>query len=116
MCLSGEHPGPAEPHGDGSSSRSRVGLDYRTRNLPADAHHDVSVPFAGTVISVAVEVGRPCRLGQTLLVLESMKMEHVVEAAAPGTVESVAVSVGDAVQAGDELLRVDEVVGDATGP
>ncbi len=76
----------------------------------------ISVPFAGTVVSVAVEAGDPVHPGQTLLVLESMKMEHVVEATASGTVESVAVTVGDAVQAGDELLRVDEKPGDALGP
>ncbi len=78
--------------------------------------HPISVPFAGTVVSVAVGAGERVSVGQALLVLESMKMEHVVEAAAAGTVESVAVSVGDAVQAGDELLRVDETPGDASGP
>ena len=47
-----------------------------------------------------------------MLLLESMKMEHPVEANAPGTVRDVTVAVGDAVQSGDVLLRIDE---DAVG-
>jgi acetyl-CoA carboxylase carboxyltransferase component len=68
----------------------------------------LTVPFAGTVLRVAVAPGDRVAAGAVLLVLESMKMEHVVEAAAPGTVVSVAVSEGDAVQSGQALLRMDE--------
>jgi acetyl-CoA carboxylase carboxyltransferase component len=56
--------------------------------------------------------------GATLLVLEAMKMEHVVEATTPGRVESVAVGPGDAVQTGDALVtivEVDHVPGAADG-
>jgi acetyl-CoA carboxylase carboxyltransferase component len=69
---------------------------------------ELTVPFAGTVLRVAVAPGDVVRAGAVLVVVESMKMEHVVEAAAPGTVGSVAVSEGDAVQAGDVLVRIDE--------
>jgi acetyl-CoA carboxylase carboxyltransferase component len=69
---------------------------------------ELTVPFAGTVLRVDVSPGDNVRTGDTLVVLESMKMEHVVEAAAGGTVRDVGVSAGDAVQAGDVLLRIDE--------
>jgi acetyl-CoA carboxylase carboxyltransferase component len=69
---------------------------------------ELTVPFAGTVLRVAVAPGDRVPAGAVLLVLESMKMEHVVEAASPGTVDSVAVAAGDAVQAGDLLVRIDE--------
>ena len=69
---------------------------------------DLTVPFAGTVLRVAVAPGDRVPAGAILLVLESMKMEHVVEAAAAGTVDSVAVAPGAAVQAGDVLVRIDE--------
>jgi acetyl-CoA carboxylase carboxyltransferase component len=69
---------------------------------------ELTVPFAGTVLRVAVAPGDRVAAGETLLLLESMKMEHVIEAAAPGTVAAVAVSVGDAVQSGDVLLRMEE--------
>ena len=74
---------------------------------------ELTVPFAGTVLRVAVAPGERVPAGAVLLVLESMKMEHVVEAAAPGTVDSVAVAAGDAVQAGDVLVRIDEEAGAA---
>ena len=49
----------------------------------------LTVPFAGTVLRIAVAPGDRVAAGAELLVLESMKMEHVVEAPAPGTVVSV---------------------------
>ena len=69
---------------------------------------ELTVPFAGTVVRVAVAPGDRVAAGAVLLLIESMKMEHVVEAAAPGTVATVAVSAGDAVQQGDVLLSIDE--------
>jgi acetyl-CoA carboxylase carboxyltransferase component len=68
---------------------------------------DLTVPFAGTVVRVAVAPGDHVAAGAVLLVLESMKMEHVIEAGAPGTVRAVAVSEGDAVQAGEVLVRME---------
>ena len=53
--------------------------------------------FAGTVLRVEVEPGDTVGAGATLLVLESMKMEHVVVAATPGRIDSVAVEPGAAV-------------------
>ncbi len=69
---------------------------------------ELSVPFAGTVLQVAVAPGDRVAAGAVLLLMESMKMEHVVEATVPGTVATVAVSVGDAVQSGDVVLSIDE--------
>ena len=74
---------------------------------------ELTVPFAGTVIRVDVAAGQQVAAGAQLLLLESMKMEHVVEAAKGGTVAEVTVAVGDAVQSGDVLVRIDE---DDAGP
>ncbi len=73
---------------------------------------ELTVPFAGTVVRVEVAPGDRVLAGALLLLLESMKMEHPVEANAPGTVRDVTVAVGDAVQSGDVLLRIEE---DAVG-
>ena len=67
---------------------------------------DIAVPFAGTVLKVAIAPGDAVGPGSVLVVLESMKMEHVVEAESPGVIESVRVAVGDAVQSGDVLLSL----------
>jgi acetyl-CoA carboxylase carboxyltransferase component len=67
---------------------------------------DIAVPFAGTVLKVAVASGDTVSAGSVVVVLESMKMEHVVEAESAGLIESVRVAVGDAVQSGDVLLSM----------
>ena len=69
---------------------------------------ELTVPFAGTVLRVAVSRGDHVAPGTVLVVLESMKMEHVVEAATPGRVDSVKVRVGDTVQTGDVLVTLTE--------
>jgi acetyl-CoA carboxylase carboxyltransferase component len=64
----------------------------------------VGAPFAGVVIAVAAEPGEPVRAGTVLVVLEAMKMEHEVVAAADGVVRSVSVAVGESVEEGQALM------------
>ena len=61
----------------------------------------------GTVVVVVVTEGEFIRVGQQLVVLESMKMEHVVTAAVAGVVTRIAVAVGDTVMPGEALAFVD---------
>jgi pyruvate/2-oxoglutarate dehydrogenase complex dihydrolipoamide acyltransferase (E2) component len=68
----------------------------------------VTAPFAGSVVTVSVAPGDRVHVGQALLILESMKMEHVVEAVRSGTVRRLAVGPGDAVTAGATLVEVEE--------
>ncbi len=67
----------------------------------------VSAPMQGTVVAVDVMTGELVRAGQQLVVLESMKMEHVVTAEVAGVVSHVEVAVGDTVMPGDVLVRVE---------
>jgi pyruvate/2-oxoglutarate dehydrogenase complex dihydrolipoamide acyltransferase (E2) component len=62
----------------------------------------------GTIVSIEVAEGDAVHQGQQVLVMESMKMEHVVGAEVSGTVRLLGVSVGDAVWAGHPLLFVEE--------
>ena len=64
-------------------------------------------PMPGTVIAVPVESGASVEAGQTLLVLEAMKMQHSISAPGDGTV-TIAVAVGQQVAAGDVLAVVEE--------
>ena len=68
----------------------------------------LTVPFAGTVVRVSAAAGDRVVAGAVLVVLESMKMEHVVEAATPGVIEAVLVVPGDAVQTGDVIVQMTE--------
>jgi biotin carboxyl carrier protein len=64
----------------------------------------IVAPMPGTILSVAVEVGAAVTKGQTLLVLEAMKMENEIQAPADGTVQELNVSQGLSVNAGDTLI------------
>ena len=61
----------------------------------------------GTIASVGVRPGDEVRAGRELVVIESMKMEHVVAAEEPGIVREIAVAAGDAVRVGDALVALD---------
>jgi acetyl-CoA carboxylase carboxyltransferase component len=67
---------------------------------------DFVASFAGTVVSVAVAPGDVVSAGDVLVVLESMKMEHVLEASQSGVVDSIAVTAGDAIQNGEIILTM----------
>lgn len=62
---------------------------------------------SGSVWKVEVAVGQAVQAGDTLLIVESMKMEIPVEAPASGTVTEVLVAEGDAVADGQWLVRLD---------
>ncbi len=67
----------------------------------------VVAPLQGTVVSVEVASGAAVRAGQELIILEAMKMEHVVVAPHSGTVIEIYVGVGDTVTEGRVLCEID---------
>ncbi|MDB5750720.1 MAG: Methylcrotonoyl-CoA carboxylase, Pyruvate carboxylase [Ramlibacter sp.] len=64
-------------------------------------------PMSGTVAAVAVAVGDRVRQGDSVAVVEAMKMEHNVVAAVDGTVRAVAFRVGEPVKAGELIVDID---------
>ncbi|MFG2247587.1 carboxyl transferase domain-containing protein [Spirillospora sp. NPDC048823] len=74
----------------------------------------VPAPMQGTVVAVEVAEGDLVRAGAPVLILEAMKMEHVVRAGEAGIVAGVAAAAGDTVAEGAPLLFVEpaEVAGD----
>ena len=66
--------------------------------------NSVTAPLPGSVTVVNVKAGDAVKAGQTLIIIEAMKMEDEVLAPADGTVTAVHVSGGQAVQQGDALL------------
>jgi propionyl-CoA carboxylase alpha chain len=67
-------------------------------------------PMPGSVVRVAVEPGDTVEVGQVLVVLEAMKMEHPVKAATAGVVSQVHVAQGDQVESGRSLVVIEEQV------
>ena len=64
-------------------------------------------PMPGTVIRVFVEVGDVVSGGQNLVIVEAMKMEHVLRAAADGVVAEVLVHAGDLARMNQPLVIID---------
>jgi acetyl-CoA/propionyl-CoA carboxylase biotin carboxyl carrier protein len=67
----------------------------------------VSVPMQGTIVKVSVEVGQEVEAGQTVMILEAMKMENSVNAERAGVVKSINVTSGDSVSAGDVVAVIE---------
>lgn len=66
----------------------------------------VLAPLPGTVTEVCVKVGDAVAMGDTVVVLEAMKMQNNIEAENAGTVTSVLVSKGDTVMEGAPLITI----------
>ena len=77
---------------------------------PADqvATGSLLAPMPGSVIGVAVQAGDQVSAGQTVLVLEAMKMQHSVTAPHDGTVAEINVEPGSQVASGEVLAVVSE--------
>jgi len=69
-------------------------------------HDKIHAPMACTVAVVMVAPGQAVQAGQVLLILEAMKMEHEIRAAADGTVHTVLARAGEQVAEGDLLLQL----------
>ncbi|MCP3741735.1 biotin/lipoyl-containing protein [Rossellomorea sp. BNER] len=68
---------------------------------------EITASMAGTVLNVLVQGGEEVSNGQTVMMLESMKMEIPVESTDTGKVVEVKVNIGDFVNEGDILLIVE---------
>jgi len=67
----------------------------------------VAVPMQGTIVKVLVEVGQAVDAGQTICVLEAMKMENNIVAETSGTVKEIKVAPGASVGSGDVVAIID---------
>ncbi|GAB4392523.1 MAG: acetyl/propionyl/methylcrotonyl-CoA carboxylase subunit alpha [Gammaproteobacteria bacterium] len=75
--------------------------DYITEQQSA---HAFSAPMPGTIISILTKPGSEVAQGDSLLVIEAMKMEHTIVAPSAGTVKEIYFKEGDQVHEGTDLL------------
>ena len=91
--------------------RHRIALapppSAETLTSDADAPDALVAPMHGRIVRIHVSVGDHVRANAPLLVLEAMKMEHVIAATAPGRVTRLHVGVGDQVSRGAPLVDLD---------
>ena len=72
----------------------------------AGAGKPVVAPLPGTINEIKVKVGDKVNAGDTVVILEAMKMQNNIEAETSGTITSINVNKGDAVMEGDTLVTI----------
>ena len=73
---------------------------------PVGAGSPVKAPLPGTVTEVKVQVGQQVNVGDTVLVLEAMKMQNNIESEYAGQVTSITVKQGDTVMEGSVMMTI----------
>lgn len=76
------------------------------QSTPAGEGDPVEAPLSGNIWKIEVSVGQQVNEGDTLLILEAMKMETQIVASKSGTVSSIFVKQGDSVKVGDQLATI----------
>jgi len=93
---------PAAPSGERApAGQPRVSHSRAREAALPGGDGTVVVPMQGTIVKVLASVGDSLEQGQTICVLEAMKMENPIVATRAGTLSELAVKVGDALGAGD---------------
>ncbi len=67
----------------------------------------IKAPMPGLVLGVEVMPGHEIRKGQTLVIIEAMKMENIIKAVTAGQVRAVYVETGQAVEKNDRLVELE---------
>jgi acetyl-CoA/propionyl-CoA carboxylase biotin carboxyl carrier protein len=92
--------------GPGGSARGSRPSKPRTQ-MAGTGSGTVIVPMQGTIVKVLVAAGDTVEVGQTVCVLEAMKMENAINAEKAGTVTEVKVAAGDSVGPGDVIAVIE---------
>jgi 3-methylcrotonyl-CoA carboxylase alpha subunit len=112
MTLDGQQMRLYAASGSGAIWTAVDGETYRlsvpeTRRRSSTARGDLDAQMPGQVRDVFVQAGDSVKSGQTLLVLEAMKMEIRVSAPADGLIRRLLVKAGDVVDRGQRLVEME---------
>lgn len=77
-----------------------------TVSAPQGKGEVVTAPLPGVILDIKVKVGDAVKAGQTVAVLEAMKMENEIESTASGTVTAVNAGKGDSVLEGAAIITI----------
>ena len=90
------------------SNSSSIGAPSPSANqaVPTGGGKPVVAPLPGTINDIKVKVGDKVNAGDTVVILEAMKMQNNIEAETSGTIASINVGKGNAVMEGDTLVTI----------
>ena len=89
-----------------SSATSESSAPTTKTAAAAASGKPVVAPLPGTINEIKVKVGDKVNAGDTVVVLEAMKMQNNIDAETSGTIASINVNKGDAVMEGDTLVTI----------
>ena len=91
----------------GKPSQAASDEEQAAPTAGVNTQNAVKAPLPGTITGINVKVGQEVKAGDTLVVLEAMKMANNIEAEKDGKVTAICVKVGQAVMEEDPLVVVE---------
>lgn len=104
--LGGEQTIKSENNNSSSTSAANATAAPITKPTAAATGKPVVAPLPGTINEIKVKVGDKVNAGDTVVILEAMKMQNNIDAETSGTITSINVNKGDAVMEGDTLVTI----------
>ena len=89
-----------------SSAAANASSTPTAQPAAAASGKPVVAPLPGTINEIKVKVGDKVNAGDTVVILEAMKMQNNIEAETSGTITGINVNKGDAVMEGDTLVTI----------
>jgi glutaconyl-CoA/methylmalonyl-CoA decarboxylase subunit gamma len=81
--------------------------DNKKTSKPGTSHPGtITAPIPGSIIKINYKVGDSVKLGDTIILLEAMKMQNEIQATASGIIKNIYVKEGDAVMEGADLITI----------
>jgi len=104
-----------EIHGEVKTSKTPKLIRKPVQQMPGEGQikktestgkHKVTAPLPGTILKINVSVGDTVAEGQSLMIMEAMKMENQVQTQKAGEITAIKVNVGDSVLQDDVLIEI----------
>lgn len=97
-----------KPKAPAAAPRTETGAKVISKPAaPAGPGTAVKSPLPGTIMSINVTEGQAVKSGDTVCVLEAMKMENDIHCSVSGTVKKILVGVGDAILEGTDIMIIE---------
>ncbi len=88
----------------GNVAPSKAAEPKKEETVASDGKNVITAPIAGKVLDIKVNVGDSVKKGQTVAIIEAMKLENEIQSAYDGKIAAIKVNVGDNVKNKDELI------------
>ncbi len=90
-----------------AAPRSEAGAKIISKPVATGGANDVKAPLPGVILDIKVKVGDTVNAGDTVVVLEAMKMENNIHTDKGGVVKAISVNKGDSVLEGAALITIE---------